>query len=175
MCLEHLLKAYRIKQASTRDLPCFSVFSDAVIRKIIESRPHTAQELAGIRGMSKQRCEAYGEDILRLVLQAPSQAPKAVRPGAGGKSAVKPVVLKHSTSGGRSLTKPKASTPAKSRAYSAQPYARPTPRVLTVTPRVSGPEDDVYILELAKGRVYVGKTSNLERRVGQVCPVCIYQ
>jgi predicted GIY-YIG superfamily endonuclease len=46
----------------------------------------------------------------------------------------------------------------------AAPAAR---RVLEPTPRAGGGEDDVYVLELAGGRVYVGKSGNVGRRVGQ--------
>ena len=43
MCLEHLLKGYRVRQASARDLPCYSVLGDALIRQIIERKPADAQ------------------------------------------------------------------------------------------------------------------------------------
>jgi len=166
MGLEHLLKAYRVKQASARDLPCFSVLGDALIRKIVESKPRDAQGLAGIRGMSKQRCEWYGEDILRLIKQAPRAAvgKREARPAKPAGS----VVLRHSKGGGRRLTKPAAPSPY---ARAGAVACKPRPRVMGVTARANGAEDDVYILELAKGRVYVGKSGNVEQRVGQVSRV----
>ena len=174
MCLEHLLKGYRVRQASARDLPCYSVLGDALIRQIIERRPRDTQELAGIRGMSKQRCEWYGEDILRMVRQAPLAA-ACMREGS--RTGTGTVRLRHSEGGGRRLTKPAMPVGAgvKRQQLKARgpPYTRapgPSRPVLPVgvTSQADGPEDDVYILELANGRVYVGKSGKVDRRVGQV-------
>jgi len=177
MNLEHMLKAYRMRQAGLRDLPCYSVLGDLLIKHIIEQRPKDrqvrslllachchvqptvlrAQELSRIKGMTQQRCEWYGTDILRLVQQA-----------RGGS-----VTLRHDKGSGHRLTKPQL--PAGRRVRKAHdwsdPYARaPAKRVFNglVTPS-EGRDDDVYVLELAAGRVYVGKSGNVIKRVGQVC------
>ena len=120
--------------------------------------------------MTKQRCEWYGEDILRMVRQAPV-ASACMR--AGARTGAGSVVLRHSESGGRRLTKPaalaaaklRARGPAYTRARGGAGASRP---VQPVPSQADAPEDDVYILELAKGRVYVGKSGKVERRVGQV-------
>ena len=172
MNLEHMLKAYRMRQAGLRDLPCYSVLGDLLIKHIIEQRPKDgqvrslliachchvqptilrAQELSRIKGMTQQRCEWYGTDILRLVQQA-----------RGGS-----VTLRHDKGSGHRLTKPQL--PAGRRVRKAHdwsdPYARaPAKRVFNglVTPS-EGRDDDVYVLELAAGRVYVFDTGNTALR-----------
>ena len=161
MCLEHLLKSYRVRQAAQRDLPCYSVLGDVLIRQIIENKPKTGEDLCRIKGMSPQRCEWYGEDILRMVRQAPLLAVRMKDEPTPVPRREGSVVLRHGGGGGQRLTKPK-------------PYQRTgepgkmAKRVLSATSRPEAAGDDVYILELAQGRVYVGKSCNVTRRVGQV-------
>jgi hypothetical protein len=168
MSLEHLLKSYRVRQAAQRDLPCYSVLGDVLIRQIIECKPRDAAELARIRGMTDERCQWYGEDILRMVRQAPfARAPPAA-------DASEPRVGMRHGGGGAKLTKPRPQrrgqfAPYLPRAAPAAPVAAPAParRVLEPATRSAGAGDDVYVLELAGGRVYVGKSGNVGRRVGR--------
>jgi len=157
MSLEHLLKAYRVRQAAARDLPCYSVLGDVLISQIVERKPRDAQELARLRGMTDERCQWYGDDILRMVRQAP-----LVRTPIQSEAREPRVVLRHGGSGAK-LTKPRAE-----RRRGAGPYPPPAARrVLEPAARPGGAEDDVYVLELAAGRVYVGKSCDVGRRVGQ--------
>lgn len=169
MSLEHLLKAYRVRQASQRDLPCYSVLGDVLIRQIIERKPRDAAELSRIRGMTDERCQWYGDDILRMVRQAP-----LVRAPLACEAREPRVVMRHGGNGGAKLTKPRPSRRAQSAPYASRaapaPLAAasaPARRVLEPAARPNAAGDDVYVLELAGGRVYVGKSGNVGRRVGQ--------
>ena len=162
MGLEHLLKAYRLRQAAQRDLPCYSVLGDVLIREIVDRKPRDALTLGQIRGMTEQRLDWFGDDILRMVRQAPlMRLPVHTEPREPR------VVMRHG-GGGAKLTKPR---PLSGRRQ-AEPYqarSAPARRVLDPAPRPgsSAGGDDVYVLELAGGRVYVGKSGNVGRRVGQ--------
>jgi predicted GIY-YIG superfamily endonuclease len=164
MGLEHLLKAYRVRQAARRDLPCYSVLGDVLIRQIVERKPRDAPELSQIRGMTGERCQWYGEDILRMVRQAPfARAPLS------SEASQPKVVMRHS-GGGAKLTKPRPQRRGQSGPYAPAPLVasqRPARRVLEPATRPCGAGDDVYVLELASGRVYVGKSGNVGRRVGR--------
>lgn len=159
MSLEHLLKAYRVRQAAIRDLPCYSVFGDVLIRSIIERKPRNGQELAQIKGMTPERCQWYGEDILRMVRTAPQSASRV------GECLV---TLRHGGGNGQRLTKPKLPAKRPGCDLSRDDEKQRARRPLKVSPagRDCG-EDDVYILELQGGRIYVGKSGNVGRRVGQ--------
>jgi hypothetical protein len=162
MGLEHLLKAYRIRQAALRDLPCYSVLGDVLIREIVDRKPRDAHSLSQIRGMTEQRLSWFGDDILRMVRQAPlMRTPAHIEPREPR------IVMRHG-GGGSKLTKPRALLGRRQ----AEPYqarSAPARRVLEPAPRASagGDDDNVYVLELAGGRVYVGKSGNVGRRVGQ--------
>jgi hypothetical protein len=159
MSLEHLLKAYRVRQAAQRDLPCYSVLGDVLIRQIIERKPRDTSELSQIRGMTDERCQWYGADILRMVRQAP-----LARAPAPSDAPEPRVVMRHG-GGGAKLTKPRPPHRGQSAPYASR--AGPARRVLEPATRPGGGGDDVYVLELAGGRVYVGKSGNVGRRVGR--------
>lgn len=173
MSLEHLLKAYRIRQAAQRDLPCYSVLGDVLIRQIVERKPRDVTELSQIRGMTDERCQWYGDDILRMVRQAP-----LVRAPPPPEAREPRVVMRHG-GGGAKLTKPRATRRAASVPYPLRPTpaaparralepSAPARRVLEPAARPSSAGgDEVYVLELANGRVYVGKSGNVGRRIGQ--------
>ena len=159
MGLEHLLKAYRMRQAAQRDLPCYSVLGDLLIRQIIERKPRDSRELLQLKGMTTERCEWYGEDILRMVRQAPLMR----APVQESEPREPRVVMRHG--GGTKLTKPRSAVRRQADPYRGRPPA--VGRVLEPAARSEGCGDDVYVLELAGGRVYVGKSGDVGRRVGQ--------
>lgn len=162
MGLEHLLKAYRMRQAAQRDLPCYSVLGDVLIRQIIERKPRDCRELSQLKGMTGERCEWYGEDILRMVRQAPLVRAQPLSSGEPREQRV--VVMRHG--GGTKLTKPRSSCRRQVDPYPPR-AAVGSRRVMEPAAWGGGAEDDVYVLELAGGRVYVGKSGDVERRVGQ--------
>jgi len=153
MALEHMLKQYRVRQAAQRDLPCYNVLGDVLIRQIIERKPRDARELSQIKGMTEERCAWYGEDILRMVRQAPLLS--ATVPSTHTREPR--VIMRHGGGSGQKLTKPQF--PRNGSALAS--------RRRVLEPSVRRGANDVDVLELAGGRVYVGKSNNVGYRVGQ--------
>jgi predicted GIY-YIG superfamily endonuclease len=161
MALEHMLKDYRIKQAALRDLPCYSVFGDLLIREVVERKPRDLESLSLLKGMTEQRCEWFGGDILRMVRQAQvARAPDKAAPPE------QRVLLRHGGAGSK-ITKPRIGRSQRAPAPYPARAAPPARRVLEPSARPGAHEDDVYVLELSGGRVYVGKSGDVGRRVGQ--------
>jgi predicted GIY-YIG superfamily endonuclease len=159
MSLLYRLKDYRQTRSAAEQIPIYCVFADTVMHSIARVRPTTVRDLHGIRGLTTQKCEQYGPDIIRLVRASPPDPPLAPA-----------VVLREhrprSSTGFRRrllqkcLHPPLASQDLCRRAPASAPVARQ--RGVD-----SGDEDQIYILELAQGRVYVGRTSDLGRRLTQ--------
>lgn len=61
------IKQWRNKQALNSGVPFFRVLPLGVIRKIARQLPLTKKALREIKGIGKQKAEAYGEDILEIV------------------------------------------------------------------------------------------------------------
>ena len=158
------LKNYRQAHSSVDSMPIYCVFSDTVMRSISDTRPVTMQALQSIRGFTAEKCERYGKDVLRLVKLSPPDP--VIEPSH-------PVVLKQRRLFGgtgakrRMLQKisGRASQPGKValRRVGAEPGAQLTMRC----PSPPGENDQIYILELAEGRVYVGRSSDVRRRLSQ--------
>jgi len=164
------LKSFREHRSLVDSIPIYCVFGDTVMRSIAQDRPTTMQALQGIRGLTPDKCHQYGQDILRLVQASPS-FPPMMDP--------QPLLLKKHPAGRRRapiaggfrrrtlLQKmvPVLRPPTHKLSRMHESEALPTAR-LAAAASTDG-EDQVYILELAQGRVYVGKTSDLRRRVSQ--------
>jgi predicted GIY-YIG superfamily endonuclease len=167
MSLLYRLKDYRQTRSAVEQIPLYCVFADTVLHSIARVRPATARDLHAIRGLTPEKCDQYGADILRLVqTSAPDPPPPAFGPflrGGGNDSHTRIP----STGFKRRLLQrclqppPTASASRPPRAQTAQPA------VIRHNPPGSPPEDQIYILELAQGRVYVGRTSDLSRRLMQ--------
>jgi hypothetical protein len=165
MSLLYRLKDYRQTRSAVEQIPLYCVFADTVLHSIARVRPATARDLHAIRGLTPEKCDQYGADILRLVrTSAPDPPPPAFGPflrGGGNDSHTRIP----STGFKRRLLQrclqppPTASASRPPRAQTAQPA------VIRHNPPGSPPEDQIYILELAQGRVYVGRTSDLSRRL----------
>ena len=149
MCLEQLLKQYRLAQSACRGVPCYFIFGDVVLKQLAASRPESMEALQKIKGIGPEKLKLYGRDILNLIAANPSQEPK--RPKAK---------LNRSRVFQKLLREP----PCRVR---HNPAIAPTLPKKVFEPTQLGKEDEIYILELSHGKVYVGKTQNKSRRVSQ--------
>jgi predicted GIY-YIG superfamily endonuclease len=164
--LSHLTE-FRQSKALTEKIPLYCVFGDTVMRSISQTRPTSVQALQGIRGFSLDKCSKYGDDIIRIVQQ------QATWGGDGGsdedsggrkKQALPAVVMRFGRGGKSSLLRKRY------HGSYAKTFNPSSPRV---GPRIQPPlgtpagKEGVYILELAQGRVYVGHSSDMRRRMHQ--------
>ncbi|MBC7376114.1 MAG: HRDC domain-containing protein, partial [Burkholderiaceae bacterium] len=62
------LKAWRGEVAREHNLPAYVIFHDATLAAIAERAPQTLQDLQGISGLGAKKLEAYGEEVLRVML-----------------------------------------------------------------------------------------------------------
>ena len=58
------LRALRKRIAAEKALPAYCVFSDAVLRALIEVRPRDEVELAAVKGVGRKKAQQYGELFL---------------------------------------------------------------------------------------------------------------
>jgi predicted GIY-YIG superfamily endonuclease len=135
------------------------VFGDVVLKSIVDKKPTSVTELERVTSMGIVKCIQYGADITKLVLECAHEThvPEPL------------VIVKHSKS--NQLKKPRI-------ALARRGVVRPSTVVVKNPPTkrqamgkafqyFDEDEDDVYILELQKGRVYVGKSGNVARRLEQ--------
>lgn len=142
MTLMLQLKDYRMWRSVLDHVPIYCVFGDTVMRSIAQQRPLTEHALLGIRGFDQGKCERYGADVLQIVRES----------GLAGLGSMTQ----------RAILKPAGSCvwPRVRRRLAAPPRAKAD------VPKIKQ-EDQIYILELVQGRVYVGRSSDLRRRVAQ--------
>ena len=194
--LDNALRQYRTEQAYIRAVPPASVFSNALLRRIVLSKPCTLTALSKLHGIGSTRRLHYGRDIVRLVnLQArkrgvvqphhphahplptarlaASGARKAQRKAVKGKPQTKTIKRKKPISKAcilpAAVGKPLNATPSSvvSR-FSPLPEA-PTPEKIVPLRRAKATtgKTSVYILELEDGRVSVGSSKDVPRRLAQ--------
>lgn len=141
LLLSHL-RNYRQTRAVADGIPIYCVFGDTVMRAIGQTPPASLSDLKAIRGMTEEKCAKYGSDILSIVRSCGGlHAPANPAPVSGS------VVLLSPWRKARGSYYPRRSA-----ALPSRPPA---------------PGEGIYVLELAQGRVYVGRTSDMKRRVGQ--------
>lgn len=184
--LERSLRLYRTEQAFIRTVPATSIFGNKLLHDIAASKPTTVRQLMGLRGMGARRCKWYGPDIIRLVGMSSSAQPRA--PGAsaprraakklrGAPKQPRPAPKKP---GGLARCKGRPrkwgpSLPAPRPRPKPKPKPRPRPRPGACAAPASAlwakappqRKTSVYILELQDGRVYVGSSADIDRRVAQ--------
>ena len=157
------LKEYRQLRSAREAIPLYCVFGDTVIKSIAEGRPRTKQELQAIRGFTEEKVNRYGDDILSLVSRAkPDPGPKP--PLVKVRHARKVAPLHPCT---RRRVMGKAFDMSKGALLSD---ALSMGKINTAPQRIPGipaGKEGVYILELAQGRVYVGHSSDMRRRMQQ--------
>ena len=64
------LRAHRLELARAQGVPPYVIFHDATLREMVERRPGTPEELAGITGVGETKLERYGEDFLGVIAKA---------------------------------------------------------------------------------------------------------
>jgi ATP-dependent DNA helicase RecQ len=67
------LKAWRGEIAKEHNLPAYVIFHDATLAAIAERAPRSLDDLTGISGIGAKKLEAYGEEVLRVLLFIQSQ------------------------------------------------------------------------------------------------------
>ena len=135
--LESILRNYRSQQASAQGMPAMNVFGNKVIKSICASKPGNLKKLQKIKGIGAGRQAKYGPDIINFVNM--SKKPSVVSRFFNTNAATLP----------KAPPKPK-------------PCPKPFPK-----PRPKTGETEVYVLELEQGRVYVGSSKDVERRIAQ--------
>ncbi len=64
------LRKHRLELARAQGVPPYVIFHDATLREMVELRPRTLDELAGITGVGETKLERYGEDFLAVIAKA---------------------------------------------------------------------------------------------------------
>ncbi len=64
------LRAHRLELARAQGVPPYVIFHDATLREMVEIRPGTLDELAGITGVGETKLERYGEEFLAVIAKA---------------------------------------------------------------------------------------------------------
>ena len=193
--LQNALRQYRTEQAYIRAVPPSAVFSNALLRRIVLSKPCTLTALSKLHGIGETRRTHYGRDIVRLVnLQA-----KTAKNSNKKKRKPQPVSHPPPTIKGakKAKRKPVRGKPQTKRAAKPKPISKscivpasgkplnatgpvllsrffPLPEIPPLQSGVIAPfraklsaKTSVYILELEDGRVYVGSSKDVPRRLTQ--------
>lgn len=165
--LEKVLRQYRTHQAFTRSVPANSIYGNKLMHSILAKKPMTIKQLTTLKGMGPKRCQAYGPDIIKLINNSIKNKDPIQPDQNTGKQAIR-AAAKYlmPKSAGRPKPKPRP-----------RPRPRPKPgcalKPLSVKPAASRPaKKSVYVLELENGRVYVGSSANVNRRIQQHMSGC---
>jgi len=62
------LKAWRSEVAKEHNLPAYVIFHDATLAAIAERAPQSLDDLQGISGIGAKKLEAYGHEVLRVMV-----------------------------------------------------------------------------------------------------------
>jgi ATP-dependent DNA helicase RecQ len=62
------LKAWRSEVAKEHNLPAYVIFHDATLVAIAERAPQSLDDLQGISGIGAKKLEAYGQEVLRVMV-----------------------------------------------------------------------------------------------------------
>ena len=54
--------------AKEHNLPAYVIFHDATLLAIAERAPHSLDDLQGISGIGAKKLEAYGQEVLRVMV-----------------------------------------------------------------------------------------------------------
>jgi ATP-dependent DNA helicase RecQ len=65
------LKAWRSAEAKRRGVPAYVVFHDSTLIDLAARPPENRRDLAAVRGLGPAKMEAYGEALLRVLLEGP--------------------------------------------------------------------------------------------------------
>jgi ATP-dependent DNA helicase RecQ len=64
------LRTLRKRLADTQGLPPYVIFHDATLREIVERRPQTLGQFAGIRGVGEGKLARYGQQFIAVLREA---------------------------------------------------------------------------------------------------------
>jgi predicted GIY-YIG superfamily endonuclease len=194
LSLLQTLKQYRSDQAYIRAVPPASVFSNKLLVSINSARPNTLTSLLKLRGIGPVRCQNYGKDIVRMVnLDSNIKRKKSIERLTGIKSCKKPRITVKGTTKNvkcKPYAKKISRKPRKSRAnprkisngvrnhtdnnkflgseqVPALTVSRSMPKSLSSKRLPVSPKSSVYVLELEGGRVYVGSSKDVPKRIAQ--------
>ena len=190
LSLDSALRQYRTEQAYIRAVPPAAVFSNALLKRIVLSKPCTLVALSKLHGIGQTRSQHYGKDIVRLVnLQAKRGLTVSKKPIKGQSkraltTSTAKGVKKRQRKAGRG--KPQAKNikrvkPVKKATSIAPIPAQPLNKFNNYTAPVvvsrffaekkdkeaQDKKPSVYIMELEHGRVYVGSSKDVPRRLAQ--------
>ncbi|MDO9167448.1 MAG: RecQ family ATP-dependent DNA helicase, partial [Rhodoferax sp.] len=62
------LKAWRAEVAKEHNLPAYVIFHDATLAAIAERAPQSLDDLQGISGIGAKKLDAYGQEVLRVIV-----------------------------------------------------------------------------------------------------------
>lgn len=176
------LKDYRQLCSSVEKIPIYCVFGDTVMHSIAQTRPLSMQALQGIRGLTHEKCQQYGSEILQIVRETPvarNQTPPAVvlrhdsgdhhsgSEGSSHQGRAPPVTWGAKRRGGRRQLLQHSFPLIASGLRPANPPSSFRLKPRHASPSLKSNEDGIYVLELSQGRVYVGRTSDWRRRLTQ--------
>lgn len=137
MSIADLLFCYRLHRSELDHVPLYSVFGDTVISRVADHKPRTLSELKCIRGIKKNQCDLYGADILRIVTEGTSDPHPIPNNDPSEALVLTPLIGLKNNQNKRKF----------------QRRFMPTD------------DNEVYILELQQGKVYVGRSGHLRKRI----------
>ena len=147
------LREYRQLQSAVDRIPLYCVFGDTVIKSIVHGRPRDRQALKAIHGLTPDKCERYGDDIIRLVTTSKPDKPFSWLDHP-------PVAIRHSEKARNNFC-------SRRKAVFKVFEVGVVNKVVNRTSCIPTGREGVYVLELAQGRVYVGHSSDIKRRIQQ--------
>lgn len=195
--LSQSLKQYRTDQAFIRAIPPSTVFSDKLLSNIVKSKPKTLKSLLDLHGIGAIRCQNYGKDIVRLVNLDSKNKAKIAKKLAGNKPKALKVLKNNEKRGrGKGKSKVtnkkfevkihgvrqaksriKLTAPEKGKSKTRPPTSFGKPENVSLQRSLSAQlipkrfppsfKTSVYVLELEDGRVYVGSSKDVPRRLAQ--------
>ncbi|WP_394939064.1 ATP-dependent DNA helicase UvrD2 [Psychromicrobium sp. YIM B11713] len=65
------LRAWRLEEARSAQLPAFMIFTDATLVAVAEIMPSSLEELAAVAGIGPSKIERYGEAVLAILSAQP--------------------------------------------------------------------------------------------------------
>lgn len=151
-----------------RAIPASNIYGDKLLKKIVSTRPNTLKQLLGMKGIGTTRFQNYGRDIVRLInIDTKTRKTDAARTQAATvKAACAPRRKPLSAPRPRPRPRPKPKPRPRPFAGKQRPTHDTTPD-MSSPPLPSPPPTSVYVLELECGRVYVGSSTNVKRRINQ--------
>lgn len=168
------LRQYRTDQAYLRAVPPAAVFSNKLLTSIVSSRPSSLTALQKLHGIGPTRCQNYGRDIVRFVNLDSKKKGKRIK---DKKTSARKPAKRRTT---KEIRGAKATPSKKAKSIDSKPKVGPkivTSRffsgqfIAPIAPiaqiRLPMPKTSVYVLELEDGRVYVGSSRDVPRRISQ--------